>query len=73
MIKGLMMTMFAAGTDISVVTIEWAMSLLLNHPHVLEKAVAELDTTVGHERPVSEDDLANLPYLNCIIHETLRL
>ncbi|KAG6471099.1 hypothetical protein ZIOFF_072196 [Zingiber officinale] len=65
--------MFVAETDTSAITTEWAMSLLLNHPHVLENAATELDTTVGHERSVSEDDLPNLTYLNCIIHETLQL
>ncbi|KAG6469372.1 hypothetical protein ZIOFF_074087 [Zingiber officinale] len=72
-IKGVMMTMFAAGTNPSAFTTEWAMSLLLNHPHVLEKAATELDTTVGHEGLVYEDDIPNLIYLNCIINETLRL
>ncbi|KAG6471111.1 hypothetical protein ZIOFF_072208 [Zingiber officinale] len=72
-IKGLMTAMFSAETDSSAGTTEWAMSLLLNHPHVLEKAATEFDTKVGHERPISEDDLLNLTYLNCIIHETLRL
>ncbi|KAG6469380.1 cytochrome P450 81Q32-like [Zingiber officinale] len=65
--------MFSAGTDSSADTTEWAMSLLLNHPHVLEKAATEFNMTVGHERPISEDDLLNLAYLNCIIHESLRL
>lgn len=65
--------MFSAGTDTSSITIEWAMSLLLSHPHVLENAAAELDDKVGHSRLVSEDDLSNLPYLNSIINETLRL
>ncbi|KAG6469367.1 hypothetical protein ZIOFF_074082 [Zingiber officinale] len=68
-IKGLM----TVRTDSSASTTEWTMSLLLNHPHVLEKAATELDTTVGHERSVSKDDLPNLIYSNSIIHETLRL
>ncbi|KAK3019989.1 hypothetical protein RJ639_003337 [Escallonia herrerae] len=42
--------MLIAGTDTSSVTIEWAMTLLLNHPDVLKKARAELDNDVGHER-----------------------
>lgn len=49
------------------------MSLLLNNPEVLNKARAELDTYVGHDRLMDETDLPKLPYLQCIINETLRL
>ncbi|KAK2967645.1 hypothetical protein RJ640_030516, partial [Escallonia rubra] len=72
-IKGLALVMLNAGTDTSSVTIEWAMTLLLNHPDVLKKARAELDNHVGHERLVEESDLAKLQYLHCIILETFRL
>ncbi|CDP08862.1 unnamed protein product [Coffea canephora] len=37
-IKGIILVMLIVGTDTSSVTIEWALSLLLNHPEVLEKA-----------------------------------
>ncbi|KAJ0085102.1 hypothetical protein Patl1_06828 [Pistacia atlantica] len=50
-----------------------AMSLLLNHPIVLKKARAELDHHVGHDCLAEEPDLVKLPYLQCIINETLRL
>nr|XP_027122037.1 cytochrome P450 81D1-like [Coffea arabica] len=63
--------MLTAGTDTSSVTIEWALSLLLNHPKV--KARAELDAQVGTDRLVNEHDLSNFPNLHKIISETLRL
>ncbi|KAH7848452.1 hypothetical protein Vadar_002872 [Vaccinium darrowii] len=72
-IKGTVLTMLSAGTDTSSVTIEWAMSLLLNHPNVLDKARAELDAIVGENRLADESDLSKLPYLQNIINETLRL
>ncbi|KAJ4839297.1 hypothetical protein Tsubulata_021891, partial [Turnera subulata] len=72
-IKGLIMTMITGGTDTSAVTIEWALSLLLNHPRVLEKARAELDNQVGQDRLVDEHDFSKLPYLQSIINETMRL
>ena len=65
--------MLVAGTDTTSVTAEWAMSLFLNHPVVLKKARAELDHHVGHDRLAEEPDLVKLPYLQCIINETLRL
>ncbi|KAJ0604015.1 putative isoflavone 2'-hydroxylase [Helianthus annuus] len=72
-IKGNILTLLLAGTDTSSVTIEWAVSLLLNHPNVLEKARVHIDEYVGNERLVEETDLPNLPYIQCIINETLRL
>lgn len=65
--------MLSAGSDTSSLTIEWAMSLLLNHPKVLDKARAELDAVVAESRLVDESDLSKLPYLQNIINETLRL
>lgn len=52
---------------------EWAMSLLLNHPEILKKARTEIDTIVGHARMIKESDLPELHYLKNIISETLRL
>ena len=65
--------MFIAGTETTGVTIEWAMSLLLNHPEVLQKVRAEIFSHVGHESLLNDSDLAKLPYLRCVVNETLRL
>ncbi|KAK7329383.1 hypothetical protein VNO77_23546 [Canavalia gladiata] len=73
MIKGLIQAMLLAGTDTSAVTIEWVMAELLNHPEVLKKAKHEIDTQIGKDRLVDEQDVSKLPYLQNIISETLRL
>ncbi|KAF5204374.1 Cytochrome p450 [Thalictrum thalictroides] len=71
-IKGIIMIMFTAGTDTTSLTLEWAMSLLLNHPDVLQKARSEINHNV-QGRLLDDSDLAKLPYLHCIINETLRM
>ncbi|XP_059641495.1 cytochrome P450 81Q32-like [Cornus florida] len=72
-IKGLIMVMLLAGTDTSSVTIEWAMSNLLNHPEMLKKARVELDSHVDQDRLIDESDFSKLNYLHNIILETFRL
>ncbi|KAJ9560141.1 hypothetical protein OSB04_005301 [Centaurea solstitialis] len=72
-IKGNILSLLLAGTDTSSATIEWGMSLLLNHPEVVKRARAEIDEHIGHERLVEETDIPNLPYTQCIVQETLRL
>ncbi|KAM0854848.1 hypothetical protein ACQ4PT_050174 [Festuca glaucescens] len=49
------------------------MAEMLNHPAIMAKARAELDKVIGTGRLVEEADLPNLPYLQCILTETLRL
>ena len=65
--------LLTAGTDTSALTTEWAMAQLLTHPEVMRKARAEIDAMVGTGRLVEESDITNLPYLQCVVKETLRL
>ncbi|KAK8611600.1 hypothetical protein V6N13_131647 [Hibiscus sabdariffa] len=62
-IKGLILVLIFAGTDTSAVTLEWAMSNLLNHPQVLNKAKAEIDREIGDENLIDESDVPKLKYL----------
>ncbi|XP_057794418.1 cytochrome P450 81Q32-like [Salvia miltiorrhiza] len=72
-VKGLILPMLTAGTHTVALTMEWAMSLLLNHPDELEKARREIDEQVAPGKQLQDLDLQNLPYLRCIINETMRL
>ncbi|KAJ8763248.1 hypothetical protein K2173_026149 [Erythroxylum novogranatense] len=72
-IKGVMLTTLTAGTQTSIATMEWAMSLLLNNPETLRKAYAEIDSVVGQNRLLDETDLPKLSYLQNVITETFRL
>jgi len=65
--------MLLAELDTSSQTLEWAMTLLLDHPEILEKAITEIDSHIDNERIVEDSDLPKLTYISCIINETLRL
>ena len=66
-------SLILGGYDPTFITLTWALSLLLNNRHVLEKAQAELEIHVGKHRQVHGSDIKNLVYLQAIIKETLRL
>ncbi|XP_010548441.1 PREDICTED: cytochrome P450 81D11-like [Tarenaya hassleriana] len=72
-IKGFILAMVVAGTDTSAVTVEWALSNLVNHPVILKKARDEIDNKIGPDRLIDEPDISNLPYLQSIVNETFRL
>lgn len=70
--------MVIGGTDTSALTVEWAVSNLLNHPQVLETTRRNIDTQVeslssSTGRLLKEEDLVNMNYLNNVVSETLRL
>ncbi|KAJ0756582.1 putative isoflavone 2'-hydroxylase [Helianthus annuus] len=73
MIRSFVLIILSAGTETSLGTMEWALSLLLNNPHVLKKAQNEIDIHVGNNRLIKDSDISDLPYLRCILNETLRL
>ncbi|KAL9242860.1 hypothetical protein vseg_016818 [Gypsophila vaccaria] len=72
-IPNLLLDLFAAGTDTTSTTLEWAMAELLHNPEKLNKAQLELQDIVGKGNSFEESDISQLPYLQAIIKETLRL
>ncbi|KAK6160644.1 hypothetical protein DH2020_004025 [Rehmannia glutinosa] len=72
-LKGLILPMFTAGTHTTALTMEWAMSLLLNNPDELEKLKKEIDNNIPPGKLLDDSDLQKLLYLRCVINETVRL
>ncbi|KAJ9560129.1 hypothetical protein OSB04_005289 [Centaurea solstitialis] len=72
-ISGLVMVLASAGTETTAGILEWAFSLLLNHPEVLRKAHNEIENYVRNDRFLELSDLEHLPYLSCIVKETMRM
>ncbi|XP_015579428.3 LOW QUALITY PROTEIN: flavonoid 3'-monooxygenase CYP75B137-like [Ricinus communis] len=72
-LKALFMDIIVAGTDTKSTTVEWAMAEILKHPEVMAKIHEELERVVGNNNIVEESQLPELPYLEAVIKETLRL
>ncbi|KAL6599148.1 hypothetical protein ACP70R_046012 [Stipagrostis hirtigluma subsp. patula] len=65
--------LFAAGSDTSSSTVEWAMAELLQSPSSMAKACDEIARIIGSRRNVEESEIGQLPYLQAVVKETFRL
>ncbi|RID45056.1 hypothetical protein BRARA_I01810 [Brassica rapa] len=72
-IKSLFVDLFVAGTETSTINIQWTMAEIFNNPKILERLREEIDLVVGKTRLIQETDLANMPYLQAVVKEALRL
>ncbi|GLT56028.1 hypothetical protein SLA2020_291010 [Shorea laevis] len=72
-VKAFTQDLIAGGTESSAVTVEWAISELLKKPEIFKKATEELDRVIGRDRWVEEKDIVNLPCIDSIVKETMRL
>ncbi|KAK3154153.1 hypothetical protein QOZ80_2BG0186940 [Eleusine coracana subsp. coracana] len=71
--RGLFTDLFVAGADTSSTTVEWAMAELLQNPQVMNKVKRELREVLGTKTEVEESDISQLPYLQAMVKEVLRL
>lgn len=62
-----------AAIETTLWSIEWGIAELVNHPDIQSKLRHELDTKLGPGVQITEPDVQNLPYLQAVVKETLRL
>jgi len=72
-VAGNVITMLLAGEDTTANTLAWAIYLLHQNPATLGKAQAEARRVVRALPDMTMDDVAELPYLEAVCHETMRL
>ncbi|EEF29986.1 3,9-dihydroxypterocarpan 6A-monooxygenase [Ricinus communis] len=72
-IKHFILELFMASIDTESAAIQWTMAELINRPKVLNRLREEIDSVVSSSRLVKESDIPDLPYLQAIVKESLRL
>lgn len=66
--------MIFRGTDTVAILLEWILARMVLHPEIQAKAQSEIDNVTGSSsRPVTDSDIPNLPFLQAIVKETLRV
>jgi len=66
------MTLFVAGHETTALSLAWTWYLLSENPTAEARLHEELGVVLGG-RPAEVSDLEKLPYLNAVVHESLRL
>jgi cytochrome P450 len=61
-----------AGRDTTAVTLSWTFFVLLQESHILKTLLAEIESALGGKAP-TYDSMRNLPFLDAVINEVLRL
>ncbi|CAG9856915.1 unnamed protein product [Phyllotreta striolata] len=67
------MDMFMAGSETTSNTLSFGFLYLILNPDVQRKAQEEIDRVVGRTRCPSLNDRPNMPYLECVVMESLRM
>ena len=65
-------TLLMAGYETTGTGLAWMLYAMSTHPHLLQNLREELDQVLGG-RPATAADIPNLPYLQMIVEESLRL
>ncbi|PIN00140.1 Cytochrome P450 CYP2 subfamily [Handroanthus impetiginosus] len=65
--------MIFRGTDTVAILLEWILARMILHPDIQAKAQEEIDNALGTNATPCDSDLQNLPYLQAIVKETLRM
>ncbi|XP_053164650.1 cytochrome P450 2J2-like isoform X2 [Hemicordylus capensis] len=64
--------LFAAGTDTTATSLQWALLLITTYPDVQDKVQKEIEGVFGSSCLIFYQDRKKLPYTNAVIHEVLR-
>jgi cytochrome P450 len=67
-----LLNVLLAGRDTTACCLSWTFRLIIRHPSVLHRLRHEIQTAVGIAAP-SRDNIKQMPFLACVIKESLRL
>ncbi|XP_020156695.1 cytochrome P450 71A4 [Aegilops tauschii subsp. strangulata] len=73
-VKAILMDLFGAGTEATIVVLEWVMAELVRNKGAMERLQHELrKSLISDSDMITEHDLQGMVYLKAVIKETIRL
>ncbi|XP_063162385.1 cytochrome P450 2C70-like [Candoia aspera] len=63
---------FAAGTDTTGSSLQWALLLMVAYPDIQDKVYNEMEAVLGSSNSICYEDRWKLPYTHAVVHEILR-
>ncbi|XAR73516.1 Geraniol 8-hydroxylase [Bertholletia excelsa] len=72
-VKVLLVELLLGGTETSSITTEWVMTELILNPNIMATVREEIQKKVGDKERIEESDVLELPSLQAVIKETMRL
>ncbi|KAF8701685.1 hypothetical protein HU200_033451 [Digitaria exilis] len=72
-VKALLEDLFGAGTEATIIVLEWAMAELLRNKESMEKLQREVRQEAARARSATGSNHSNMVYLRAVIKETMRL
>nr|XP_060623322.1 cytochrome P450 2J2-like isoform X1 [Anolis sagrei ordinatus] len=64
--------LFAAGTETTSSTLQWALLFMVAYPNIQERVYKEMEYVFGSSHSICYQDRKKLPYTNAVIHEVQR-
>ncbi|KAG8445806.1 hypothetical protein GDO86_010552 [Hymenochirus boettgeri] len=68
----ILQTLFAAGTDTTIASIQYAISFMVKYPEIQKRVHEEIDKVIGTSQPQFYHR-KNMNYTNAVVHETQRV
>ncbi|KAL9613336.1 MAG: hypothetical protein Q9167_002097 [Letrouitia subvulpina] len=73
LVRDQLVNVLLAGRDTTACLLSWTFFLLVRHPKTLRRLREEIQSVMGNEKDLTKSLIQRMPYLKCVLNETLRL
>ncbi|KAI0392750.1 cytochrome P450 [Xylariaceae sp. FL0594] len=72
-VRDQLLNVLLAGRDTTACCLSWTFRLLVRHPDAMQRLRHEISTVMGGDTEPTRERIRNMPFLACVVKESLRL